>query len=342
MNDEPEITPEDQSDAEIGHIDADELRYAPPLDEGADDAALLDADEAQTTDDPDAFVIDGEVVIIEARDDEALVDEAPIDDDAPTDEAPIDDGEADEATIETEDEKPATSTRTVTGELDVEAALAAISRLTEDRPIRRRPPPKAEQEEPEPETPHFIDFPMPPPITMRRGSMASVVPGILLILIGVWLTLALNTDTTPSGGVVAAVIVVAVAITFLTQWLSSKRWSVGTLLVALLLLLGTGVTFILTQTDSLDFTEGWPLYIGVVGVTLLLTSFLTRASTQRPFVAGLALIVASAAGLVVTADLLSEDLLDTVASLWPVAIIIVIILWVLPTIPRRRRRVRRG
>ncbi|MFN8371624.1 MAG: hypothetical protein U0694_01925 [Anaerolineae bacterium] len=88
-------------------------------------------------------------------------------------------------------------------DLDIDAALAAVASLSDVLAAQ-----ESEAEQP-PQTSEFtaVDvtpppaiqeqrssyFPSPPPSTLPRGSMASVVPAFVLIGIGVWLTFALST-----------------------------------------------------------------------------------------------------------------------------------------------------
>ena len=224
-------------------------------------------------------------------------------------------------------------------DLDIDAALAAVSTLDDmlaaeeaaeqERQERERIQAELRQQrEQRLQNPEAF-FPMPPFTTLQRGSLDSVVPALLLIGIGAWLTFTLTTtQTAPDPFLLALVICGGLGVMLLVRWLASGRWAAGTLFFALLLaLVGGGGAFLLTAGL---LVTGWPLLIAAGGVALLLAD-------QRAFFPGLLLILSGAVAYAATAGIIPSALLTTFAALWPVVLAVIGVLLLL-TLFRRRQR----
>jgi hypothetical protein len=229
-------------------------------------------------------------------------------------------------------------------EVDLDAALAAISALddilaeqeaAEQAELARqqaeedaRAKRQARLQSPE------LFFPMPSLSTMQRGRLDSVVPALVLIGIGAWLTFALTTGAgTPSATLLALLIGGGLGLTLLAHWLASGRWALGALFFALLILLGGGVFALLLFRGTLP--ADWPLLLLGPGLAFFVTGVIAREG--KLLLPGLLLAISGLAALVVTNRLLPEDMLATLAGLWPVALVIVAVLLVLPRFARPPR-----
>jgi hypothetical protein len=308
MNDEndhsldPEFPPEEE------FPDAAELRYAPPSDIPADEA-----DPVET------------VAIFGTDRGDDLPEAVPVSEQAPDVPmpAPVDD-------------------------LDIEGALAAVASLS-DMLAEQEAAEQARIAQAEAEAKEAADrqtrlehpelfFPMPPPMTLHRGQLVSVVPALLLIAVGAWLTFAITTSPTPPDtGLIAAVAAGGIAVTLLVRWLSSGRWARGTLFFALLLLLFGVTTAYLLQPASLGLMRGWPLLLLAVGATFLLTGFIAQPIDRRLLLPAILFFIAGLAAMTVTMGLLDGSILAVVGTLWPIVVLLVAVIFLLPMVFRQRR-----
>lgn len=235
---------------------------------------------------------------------------------------------------------------TVTEGMDIEAALAAVSTLSDmlaeqeaaeqariaqaEAEAQAAAERQARLEHPE------LFFPVPPMTTLHRGQMASVVPALLLMAIGAWLTFTLTTQAALDPGLVTLVVMGGIGVTLLVRWLSSGRWARGSLFFGLAMLLGGGVLFYLLQPASPGLAQGWPGLLIALGIAFMLTGVLAIPRERRLFLPGIALIVAGIASQVVISGLVGETILATAGMLWPVVLALVVLMWALPLIVRRR------
>lgn len=180
-------------------------------------------------------------------------------------------------------------------------------------------------------------LPLPPLLTLRRGHLASLLPALLLIGLGAWLTLANTAGTPPDPSLVLLVGAGGVILMLLVYWLSSGRWARGALFVALTVLISAGIFGLSLGPNGLDLVQNWPLLVVGVGAAVGLTALLGRPADRRLFLLALLLIVAGLTGLVVTHNLLPSDWLPTIAPYAPVVAAVVAFLWLLPLIFKRRR-----
>ncbi len=220
---------------------------------------------------------------------------------------------------------------------DVDAALAAVASFSEAVPEAEA---EAQAEAARSVLAFVPEQHLPPLTTLKRGQLGSIVPALLLIGIGAWLTLLTTTDTQPDPLLLALVIGGGVVLALLAQWLGTRRWSRGVLFFALtaLLIAGTvaGINALSQQSGGIDLLRGYPLLIAALGLAFLLDGLLARPASARVIAPGLLLIVAGGVGLAVTLNLLPTSLLDFAAPLLPVVLVIVAVLLLLPLIFRRR------
>lgn len=179
-------------------------------------------------------------------------------------------------------------------------------------------------------------LPMPPMTRLRRGQLGSLVPALLLIGIGAWLTLTTTAGTPPNSMLVAAVAVGAVVITLLAQWIAAGRWGRGYLFFAMLILLVTGILAFSIQPNGLSLVRGWPLLIVVLGIAVIVSGVLSRPADQRLLPPGILLVTAGLLGVIVTSNVLPQRILAAMVPLGPAVLIVLALVWLLPLVFRRR------
>jgi hypothetical protein len=231
-------------------------------------------------------------------------------------------------------------------EVDVLAALAAVSSLS-DLVAEREAAEHAELARVETEaqaeaerqarlTDPSAYLPVPPMLGLARGQLGTLVPGLLLIALGAWLTFTLTTTRAlPDAPLMWAAVILVIALSVLARWLSSGRWSRGLLFFGLTLLLTLGLAAFLLQPASPGWMQGWPLLLIAPGLALAVTGLLGAPRTPGLVAPGLVLIAAAAAGMLMTLNLLPGDLLALVSPYWFVPLIVMAVLAVIPLIFRR-------
>jgi len=120
-------------------------------------------------------------------------------------------------------------------------------------------------------------------------------------------------------------------VTLLARWLASGRWALGNLFFALMLLLTGGVVGYLAVNGLL--VVGWPLIFVGTGLAFLITGVL--GGEYRLLLPGLVVCFGSLVALLVTNGVLPAATLSLLASLWPVVVVIIVVLFLLPRLPRR-------
>jgi predicted small integral membrane protein len=225
----------------------------------------------------------------------------------------------------------------ISDDVDIDAALAAVAMLSDGAAER-----EAQQQELQPladstatEAPTFL-LPTPPAVTLKRGSLASLVPALLLIASG-----ALLTVMTTSGAVISPVLVafgalVAIAVLMLAYWLTARRWAVGTFFIAALLLLSSAAVYAILQPGGLGLS-GLPLLITATGAALFLTAILTRPLMRRALVPALALIIGGIAAFAASSGAFDTRWLAPLLQNSWVLLLVLVALWLLPVLFRRRR-----
>ena len=311
MTPEPETDEPVQADHELSAQDSTLI-----LPKKVDDAETVILPKVAATDETQVDVVAHEETFVEATAEaETLVDVPSDDEDAPA-----------AVSLPAEDWNLG----------DIDAALAAVASLSEMMPER-----EAEalvRADARQGKPTFVpEMKMPPLTTLKRGQLGSLVPALLLIGLGAWLTLTTTSGTPPNPLLVIVVVIGGIVLSLLAQWLGTGRWSRGALFFALLVLLIAGVVVFSVQPKGLDLLRGWPLLIVALGLAMMLSGLLARPVSGRLLLPGFLIVLSGAVGLTVTLNLIPTNLLSIATPLAPVMLVIVLILWMLPLLFRRRR-----
>lgn len=248
-----------------------------------------------------------------------------------------------------------------TEDLDVEGALAAIASLQEltrtdeleavaegsedDAPeideFERIDADDADAQEAEPalntrEPTHYDTvFPRPPLSVLHRGTLASIVPAILLIGIGVYLSyMLLSAQEAVNPTLIAGISAAGLVAILFAQWISSARWALGSFFIAVLLLLIGGTSAYLVLPNNLSLMQGWPLLITAAGTAFVISDLFVPTG-RRLWLIGLILAISGLAGTVATSNFLDESIQQAIRALWPVALIIVVVLLIAPLLRRQ-------
>jgi len=185
---------------------------------------------------------------------------------------------------------------------------------------------------------------LPPINKLRRGSLGSLVPALILIGVGAWLTI-----TTTSGAVIDSTVLAAIAIggavlSLLAYWISSGRWTRGALFTSAALALIGGLLFVTAAPPALNVNLGfnlvqaYPLIIAAFGIAMLIGGVLGRPASRATFAPGIVLLAAGIVGFLVTFGVIPQAVLDSVAPLWFVPVVALVLLWLLPLVFRLRIR----
>lgn len=218
-------------------------------------------------------------------------------------------------------------------DLDIDAALAAVATLSDGAAEREAYDDAQEAAQPS-EMPVFL-LPTPPVVALRRGTPASLIPALILIVAGGLLTLATTSGTTIPTPYIAFGALAAVALLMLGYWLTAGRWARGAFFLAALLLLSAAALYWLALPGS-PGTAGTPIFIVTTGIALALTALMSRPRTRRAFLPGLLMIVGGVVGLGFSLGVFNPALLATAAQYAWVVPVIFLILWLLPLLFRRR------
>ena len=236
-------------------------------------------------------------------------------------------------------------------ELDIDAALAAVSQLTlltqddtddaeediEDGEYYPVAEDTIAEFTREPHREATYDFEQPRDLSMSRGQMASVIPALSLIILGGWLTFTLTTSTIqPSAGLLFAVVLIAVGAIFLSQWLTSARWSRGNFFFGSSALMIGGIQLYFSQVSPDTVSNGWSLWIVSLGIALFGTGYIAVPRLQRLSIMGFITIIAGAIGYILTSGTLDPSLITFVSNLWFVGVAIIVFMMVAPLIRRRQ------
>lgn len=179
-------------------------------------------------------------------------------------------------------------------------------------------------------------FPHPPISVLHRGQLASIVPALLLMGIGGYLTfLVTTTDATLQLPVIIAVAIGGLGAMLLAQWISSSRWSIGSFFIGVLLLLTGGTIAYLVLPNQLSLIDGYPLIITAIGTAFVITDVFVP-SGRRIWLIGLILAITGLAGVFVTITLVNLELVESLSGFLPIALIIVLALLIAPFVSRRQ------
>ncbi len=327
-NDEHDLTPNDDLPSSDFDQTEDDLRYAPPR---AVEVPIVSEEPEPASFEEEAISDVAEVETVE----ETF---------APPATETIAENEEEPAVEVASDSLPIN----VTDGLDIEAALAAVSTLSDviaeqeaaeqariDR-IEAEAQAKIERQA-RMENPERF-FSVPPLTTLKRGQLASIIPALWLIGVGAWLTFTLtSTYTAPDTILLILVIAIGLGLTFIARWLASHRWARGSLFFGLVSLLFGGLFFYINQPNAFGLASAWPLFFTAIGLAMLITRILTPSVQSRLLLPSLILIIAGLAGAVITMGLLDNNITVAAASLWPVALVTIVVIWLFPLVFRQRQ-----
>lgn len=216
------------------------------------------------------------------------------------------------------------------GEMDIDSALAAVASLSESI-AEREADEQARIDAREKAIPTYVpESTLPPMTTLKRGHLGSVVPAVLLIAIGAWLTLTTTSGAAVDPVLLAGVALGAVALSLFAQWLGSGRWSRGTLFFGVLIALTMLFFAAGMQPNGLDLTQAYPLLIAAFGAALVAAGLLARPVKTRALIPGILLIVAGGLGLVINLGIIPAELLSFAVPVAPFVLIAVVVLLLLP------------
>ena len=179
-------------------------------------------------------------------------------------------------------------------------------------------------------------FPHPPMSVLHRGQLASVIPALLLMSVGAYLTFIFTTsELTLSPLLLGSIVLSALGIVLLSQWLSASRWTIGSFFLGLsMLLLGISSAY-LTLPNNLSWVDGYPLLITAIGTAFVITD-IVRPSGRPVWLLGLILAIIGIVSLIATNTLL--DIVSPFSGiLLPVAGIIVLFLLIAPLFTGRQQ-----
>ncbi|GAB5490762.1 MAG: hypothetical protein Phog2KO_09770 [Phototrophicaceae bacterium] len=179
-------------------------------------------------------------------------------------------------------------------------------------------------------------FPHPPMSVLHRGQLASVIPALLLIGIGAYLTFVFTTsELTLNPLLIGSIGLSVLGVILIGQWLSSARWTIGSFFLGLsCLLLGLSSAYLSLPTN-LTWINGYPLLIIAIGTAFVITDIVVP-SGRRIWLIGLILAIIGLSGLITTTALVNIAMPFS-GVLLPVAIGIMLILLIAPIFARRQQ-----
>ena len=232
-------------------------------------------------------------------------------------------------------------------EMDVDAALAAVSQLSlltdneddvTDDTVAMDTDNSSTQSEPDSIVEIVDDFEIPHEITMTRGQLSSILPAVTLIILGGWLTFTLTTtDAIPSAGLLLSVVLIGIGVVFLSQWLNSSRWSGGNFFIGASTGLIGGIQLYLSQVAPDALNNAWTLWIVAIGLALFGTGYLTLPRLPRLSIMGILIIVAGGIGYVLTSGAISAEVVGFISNLWIVGAVILGVMLLAPLLRRRNQ-----
>lgn len=221
---------------------------------------------------------------------------------------------------------------------DVDEALAAVAALSEIMPDTEADEQARDDAKALARTPKVAStLPAPPLFALKRGSLGSIVPALLLIGGGAYLTLTLASGGTVDPLLVALGAFAAFVISLFAAWIASGRWHRGLAFFALLLLLVGGVVVFALQPTGIDLTRAYPLLLAAAGVAFVLVGVIARPAQPRLIAPGAVLILGAIAGMAFTLDLIPQPLTSTITLIAPFVLVGVVVILLLPLVFRRRR-----
>lgn len=184
-------------------------------------------------------------------------------------------------------------------------------------------------------TDYTSSLPRPPLSVLHRGQLASVIPAIILIALGAYLTfLTTTTDIVLQTSTVVIGVLISLGVVLLAQWMSSARWSTGSFFIGTLLILVIGTMAYLVLPNNLTLLDGYPLLLTAIGTAFVITDIFSP-SERRIWLFGLILAIIGIAGVLITSSMFDANIVAILSNLLPLAVIIIIILLIAPFLRRQ-------
>jgi hypothetical protein len=186
---------------------------------------------------------------------------------------------------------------------------------------------------------------LPPMARLKRGSLASLVPALILIGAGAWLTLITTSGAALDTALVALIGIGGGVLSLLAYWVSTRRWSRGALFTAVTCALIGGLVALTVAAPALNLTldlslvQAYPLLVACVGIAMLSAAVLARPRPVRAaFAPGVVVLAAGIIGFLVTSGVIPQNVVEAAAPLWFVPVVALVVLWLLPIVFRLRER----
>lgn len=180
-------------------------------------------------------------------------------------------------------------------------------------------------------------FNQPPFVTLSRGRGASVVPALLLIAIGVWLTVTLTTaPDTLNPLLLAGIVPVVTGVVLIVRWLSTSRWERGTLLLGTICLFAGLAGVFIALEEQFTLPADYPLFGAALGAAFMLTGSLPRKKSGALFAIGAGIVGGSVVALLMLRGAITVDLTTALPTIAPVLAVVVVAVLLLPLLIRQR------
>jgi hypothetical protein len=152
-----------------------------------------------------------------------------------------------------------------------------------------------------------------------RGRIVALPLALGFISLGVLLLAAPSLDgVTITIPIVILLMTASLVLTNLFRFFASGRRERGLFFLALVLLLtGAVLAFMVNVDDALAW---WPLIIVGMGLALIITFVVERQHERGLIGAGLVMIAAAGVALLVTHELVPQELVDILSDYWPLII----------------------
>jgi hypothetical protein len=173
----------------------------------------------------------------------------------------------------------------------------------------------------------------------RRRQASSLLPGVLLFVIGAWALLNRlgRPDQAPAAWEVAGLMILGAGLSFLARFLVYGRAEPGLVFLGSVITLTAAVIVAawLVIPEDASLATMWPVGLIVLGLAFTLTLLLAACPDRRLLLPGLSFIVAGAVALPFTLGLVPTETVDLIATYWPL-IFAGVGLAALTTVLRRR------
>lgn len=233
-------------------------------------------------------------------------------------------------------------------DLDIAAALESVASLSDVLAEREEAERRAleaaraaAEAEAEAQTPQADREPAriatPPVLELRRGHPASVIPALLFIGVGAWLTFALSTAGM-SGAPLSPLLLLGAllgvgVLTLLSAWIGAGRWSRGAFFMAIFAALAGGAVYYHFAIQPGYLTA---LLLAAAGAALALTGLLARPADRRLLLPGVLLVFGGMVALALAQGAVPPNLTASLVSGAPLVGVLVVVIWLLPVIFKRR------